>query len=223
MKLVAYYRVSTDKQGASGLGLEAQRAACEAMARQRGGNIVAEYIEVESGRRKDRPELVKAVHHAQITGAALLVAKLDRLARNARFLLELRDSGLRLMFADMPEADSLTVTILAAVAEREAEMISARTKAALAAAKARGVKLGKPENVVKMLAAGHGNAAALKAKTEKADTFAERLRPILMNLGDMSLAKQANALNGMGIPTPRGSKWFPASVKALRDRLAADN
>ena len=141
-RLISYLRVSTKRQGQSGLGIEAQRAAVEAHANLLGAKIDGEYLEVEKGRRKDRPELTKAVAHAKRTKATLVVAKLDRLSRNAGFLLTLRDSGLPLIFCDMPGANELTVGIMAVVAEAEGKMISQRTKDALQAAKRRGVKLG---------------------------------------------------------------------------------
>src|SRR5262245_1721096 len=138
MKVIAYYRVSTAAQGRSGLGLEAQRDAVRGFCKGRECSILGEYTEVESGKSNDRPELDKALEHDRVTRASLVSAKLDRLSRNAAFLLQLRDSGVSFIAADMPEACHLTVGILALVAQQEAEAISARTKAALAAAKARG-------------------------------------------------------------------------------------
>jgi len=143
-KLVAYERVSTARQGRSGLGLEAQRRAIDDYAEAKGATILARFTEVESGRKNDRPELEKALGLAKLTGATLIIAKLDRLSRNAAFLLTLRDSGVRFLACDMPEANDLTVGIMALVAQQEREAISRRTREALAAAKARGVKLGTP-------------------------------------------------------------------------------
>jgi DNA invertase Pin-like site-specific DNA recombinase len=143
-RFVAYYRVSTDKQGRSGLGLEAQRAAVEAHVVDARGRVAAEFIEVESGRKRDRPQLAAALAAARAHRAILVIAKLDRLARNVHFVSGLMESGVEFVAADMPTVNRLTVHILAAVAEEEARMISARTKAALAAAKARGVPLGNP-------------------------------------------------------------------------------
>src|SRR5215207_6050100 len=140
-RFTAYLRVSTARQGQSGLGLEAQR---QSVAEHVNGHgvLLAEYVEIESGRRSDRPQLSAALAHARATGATLIVAKLDRLARNVAFIAALMDAGVEFVACDMPMANRLTVHVLAAVAEHEAAMISARTKAALTAAKARGVKLG---------------------------------------------------------------------------------
>jgi DNA invertase Pin-like site-specific DNA recombinase len=139
---VSYLRVSTTRQGESGLGIEAQRAA---VARHvAGGCLLAEYLEVESGSKNVRPQLLAALAHAQATGATLIIAKLDRLARNVHFISGLMEAGIDFIAADLPSANRLTINVLAAVAEHEREMISARTKAALAAAKARGVRLGNP-------------------------------------------------------------------------------
>lgn len=142
MKIVAYYRVSTKRQGLSGLGLEAQRAAVETFARQNAGEIVGEYTEIETGKRSDRPKLTEAIAHARGVKGTLLVAKLDRLARNMAFTATLMESNIDFVCCDNPTANRLTIHILAAVAEDEARRISERTKAALQAAKARGVRLG---------------------------------------------------------------------------------
>ena len=136
-KAVAYFRVSTAAQGRSGLGLEAQKVSVAELARQRDWQVLAEFTEVESGKRNDRPELAKALHHAKVTGAVLVIAKLDRLSRNAAFLLTLRDSGVRFMAADLPDACDLTVGVLAVIAQAEREAISQRTKAALGTVKAK--------------------------------------------------------------------------------------
>lgn len=224
-KAVAYYRVSTAKQGASGLGLAAQQAAVEALCKARGWEIVAPpFQEVESGKRNDRPELEKAIERCRLTGATLVIAKLDRLSRNAAFLLTLRDSGVAFVAADMPDANSLTVGIMALVAQQEREAISERTKAALAAAKARGQRLGNPNGAAALRRAGKGTAAAVEAARRKADVHAERLRPIVAKLqadGVTSLGALASALNADGMRTPRGARWHTSSVRNLLARLQA--
>lgn len=142
VRVVAYHRVSTKMQGKSGLGLESQQAAVSEYATRIGAALVGQYTEVETGKDNHRPQLARALAHAKRSQARLVVAKLDRLSRNAAFLLTLRDSGARIVACDMPEMNELTVGIMAVVAQDEARRISERTKAALAAAKARGVKLG---------------------------------------------------------------------------------
>src|SRR5437868_4979419 len=144
MKIVSYLRVSTAKQGSSGLGLEAQRAAIKAYADRMQAKVGKEFVEVESGKLNARPELGAALHLAKVTGSVLVIAKLDRLSRNAAFLLALRDSGVQFIAADMPDANNLTVGIMALVAQQEREAISKRTKEALQAAKKRGKVLGNP-------------------------------------------------------------------------------
>jgi DNA invertase Pin-like site-specific DNA recombinase len=174
-RLVAYERVSTVRQGASGLGLEAQRKVIEDFAVARGAEVLARFTEVESGRKANRPELAKALHLAKVTGATLVIAKLDRLSRNAAFLLALRDSGVRFVAVDMPEANDLTVGIMALVAQAEREAISRRTKEALAVAKARGVKLGNPNGAESLRRAGQGGAALRAAVSANAAAFATDL------------------------------------------------
>ena len=159
-RFVAYERVSTRRQGASGLGLEAQRKTIDDFAASRGAEVIGRFTEVESGKVADRPELARALHLAKVTGATLLIAKLDRLSRNAAFLLALRDSGVKFVAADLPEANDLTVGIMALVAEQEREAISRRTKEALAAAKARGVRLGNPNGGRRAEAGRPGRCAA---------------------------------------------------------------
>ena len=223
MRFVAYYRVSTARQGASGLGLAAQQEACESFAAGRGATIAAAFTEVESGKRNDRPQLQRALHEARLTGAVLLIAKLDRLSRDAAFLLTLQREGVRFVAADMPEANELTVGIMALVAKQEREAISKRTRDALRAAKARGQKLGNPNGAAALRRAGKANAASVEAQQQRADTFAEQVRPVLVELeaqGVASLPKLAAALNARGVLSPRGGKWYPASVAALKERLA---
>jgi DNA invertase Pin-like site-specific DNA recombinase len=221
MKFVAYYRVSTQRQGASGLGLEAQRAAVEAFVAARGGVVLAERVEVESGKRADRPQLAEALAEAKRAGAVLLIAKLDRLARNVHFISGLLEAGVEVQAVDMPEANRFLLHVMAAVAEHEAAAISARTKAALAAAKARGVKLGWsiPERAEEAKAA---SAAAAGRRVAEADKFAGQVGPLVQALAaeGRSLRAIAAELNGRGVTTPRGKAWQATSVMNLLARVA---
>lgn len=220
-KYVAYYRVSTAKQGASGLGLEAQEAAVSAFLHGRvADRLLASFTEVESGKRNDRPELAKALEHARLTGATVLIAKLDRLSRDAHFLLGLQKAGVQFVAADMPEANALTVGIMALVAQQEREAISARTKAALAAAKARGKKLGCPIGAAAFGA--HRGAGAAEGRIAKADARAEGLRSTIEALkaeGATSANALAAELNAREIATPRGGKWTARAVINVVARL----
>jgi DNA invertase Pin-like site-specific DNA recombinase len=223
-KVIAYYRVSTEAQGRSGLGLDAQRQAVTALCQTRGWQIMAEYTEVESGKRADREQLTAALHHAKVTGGTLVIAKLDRLSRNAAFITALQDSGAKFIAADMPEANELTVHIMAAVAQAERQAIAKRTREALAAAKVRGVKLGNPNGAAAIRRAAKGNGASLQAIKGNADAFATDLAPIVDRLrseGLTSLPQIARGLNEGGFATPRGGKWHPSSVSNLLKRLAA--
>jgi len=221
-KAVAYYRVSTDKQGRSGLGMEAQQAAVEALCKARAWAIIAPpFQEVESGKRDDRPELLKAIERCRQTGATLVVAKLDRLSRNVAFLATLQDSGIKFVAADMPEANELTVHIMAAVAQAERKMISQRTKAALAAVKARGTRLGNPEGIAAFKGRS-GSAAGIAALRLKADEHAALLAPVIERLqreGRTSLGAISRQLNEEGMRTPRGGQWHASSVRNLLARL----
>lgn len=210
MKFIVYYRVSTQRQGQSGLGLEAQKHACSHY------DIVAEYTEIESGKKSNRPELAKALAHAKEIGATLLIAKLDRLARDARFALELMDSGVLFKFADMPDIDNSTpqgrffITQFAAMAELEAAIISERTRNALAAAKRRGVKLGSPNP-----SAGGAKTAGLRR--DATAQVAPAAMPIITTLrrAGQSLRAIASALNEAQIPTAMGGHWHASSVRNL--------
>ena len=210
---VAYLRVSTDKQGASGLGLEAQKAAITAFAAN--GSVVATYTEIESGKRTDRPQLAAALAHAKKIGATLLIAKLDRLARNVHFISGLMESGVQFVAADMPNADRFTLHIMAAVAEQEARAISARTKAALQAAKKRGVKLGGFRGGNPALSEG-ARARSIEARRAAATRHAARVREAIADLDwqAMSLRVLAATLEARGVTTSRGGKtWTAAAVK----------
>lgn len=222
-KLVAYLRVSTAKQGQSGLGMEAQQAAIEAYTKRAGARVVQTFVEVESGKLNARPELEKALHLAKVTGATLIVGKLDRLSRNAAFLLTLRDSNVKFLAADMPEANDMTIGILAVVAQSEREAIAKRTREALAVAKARGAKLGNPNGAAALRRAGKGNAASLEIIKAKAEQHARDLAPIVDSLaaeGITSLGAIASALNERGMQTPRGGAWHKSSVRNLIERLS---
>jgi DNA invertase Pin-like site-specific DNA recombinase len=204
--------------------LDAQRAAVAAHAQRIGGTIKAEFTEVESGKLTDRPELTQAVHLAKVTGTTLVIAKLDRLSRNAAFLLTLRDSGARFVAADMPDANELTIGIMALVAQQEREAIAKRTREALAAAKARGQCLGNPNGAAALRSAAKGNAASREAAKVNADPFARGLAPVVARLreeGVESLGGIAAALNERGMITPRGGRWHKATVANLLGRLAA--
>lgn len=220
-RLVAYERVSTARQGASGLGLEAQRKVIADFAVSRGAEVLARFTEVESGRKADRPELAKALHLAKVTGAKLVIAKLDRLSRNAAFLLALRDSGVRFVAVDMPEANDLTLGIMALVAQAEREAISRRTTEALAVAKARGVKLGNPNGAESLRRAGKGGAALRATVSANAAAFAADLVPVLGDIlaeGHISLRAIAAELTARGIVTRRGGAWNVGNVRQLLQR-----
>jgi DNA invertase Pin-like site-specific DNA recombinase len=214
-KFVAYYRVSTDQQGASGLGLAAQRAAVETYLDGGPWRLVAEHTEVESGKRADRPELAKALAACRKHKAKLIIAKLDRLSRNLAFIATLMDSGVEFVAVDNPHANKLTIHILAAVAQHEREAISERTKAALAAAKARGKKLGGPR-------LAKARKRSLAVRRAAADAFAANVRPIIEQIqasGVSSLRGVAKALTARGVRTARGgSEWTAVQVSNVLER-----
>jgi DNA invertase Pin-like site-specific DNA recombinase len=225
-KFVAYYRISTRNQELSGLGLDAQKKAVDDFIAVRSNNaelVAPPFTETESGKHNDRPQLQKALHRARITGSKLLVAKLDRLSRNAAFLLTLRDSGVEFICCDMPDANDLTVGIMALVAQQEREAISRRTKEALSIARNRGVKLGNPNGATALLMAGKGNVDAVRTIKTNADGFASDLKDVLVDMRDdgLSLNAMSRKLNDMGIQTPRGKIWYPASVKRMLMRVEA--
>lgn len=212
---VAYYRVSTRKQGQSGLGLEAQRKAVMDHLRSR-DNVIAEFTEVESGKRKDRPALMEAIERARLTNSRLIVAKLDRLARNLHFITTLMEAKVKFVAADMPDANNLTVHILAAVAEAEALTISERTKVALAAAKARGRKLGNDGSNLRNQTIGlqRSLAARQKGARERAASV-NRVIVEAKAQGASSYAQIARFLNDQSITAPRGGKWSSTGVKRV--------
>lgn len=224
-KWVAYYRVSADKQGKSGLGLEARRAAVAAFLNGGDWQMVRDFTEVESGKRSDRPQLQAALAACRMFGAKLVIAKLDRLSRNASFLLNLQEAGVEFVCADMPAANKLTIGVMALVAEEERRAISTRTKAALQAAKVRGTKLGghrtyadgKPITLTL-----HAIAKGREAIAQRADAKAADIAPAIRELqaaGVTSLTGIAARLNDQGIPTPRGGLWQAVLVQRVLDRL----
>jgi DNA invertase Pin-like site-specific DNA recombinase len=225
--IIAYYRVSTKQQGDSGLGLDAQKATVEAHAKNAGARILASYREVESGKLAERPELARALAHARRSKATLVVAKLDRLARNVAFLSALMRSGVDFVCCDNPHANKLTIHILAAVAEDEAERISARTKAALQAAKARGVKLGsarpdhwKGREKARLAGLARGRVVAAKVHSRAAVEAYADLAPLMKNwrAEGLTLETIADRLNADGHTTRRGRPWNPVQVARVVGR-----
>jgi DNA invertase Pin-like site-specific DNA recombinase len=213
-KFVAYFRVSTDRQGKSGLGLEAQRKAVLDYLDGGRWELVADFTEVESGKRSDRPELERAPAACKKHLAKLVIAKLDRLSRNLAFIATLMDSGVEFIAVDNPHANKLTIHILAAVAQHEREIISARTSAALQAAKMRGKRLGNPK-----LADARRHAA--QAKKEKADSYSANILPLIreiQNSGIKSLRGVARALAARGVRTARGGEWTAVQVSGILGR-----
>jgi DNA invertase Pin-like site-specific DNA recombinase len=211
---VAYYRVSTQGQGHSGLGLEAQRAAVHTHVQRVGGSLIGEFTEVESGALDERTELNVALKQCRTQKAMLVIAKLDRLARSVHFIAQLLNSGVEFVAADMPHANKLTIHIIAAVAEYEREVIAQRTKAALAAAKMRGVRLGNPNAA---LAAQKGREVV----QDQADDFARSMMPIFAGLrakGVCSYSELSRALAECGIPTRRGGQWSATGVSNIVKR-----
>lgn len=219
-KFVSYLRVSTERQGASGLGLEAQRAALQDHVAGR-GDLVAEFLEIESGKNNARPELQRALQEAKRKGAVLVIAKLDRLARNVAFIATLLEAGVDIEAADIPHANRFVMHIMAAVAEQEALAISARTKAALQAAKARGVALGAANAVVRD-ALQASQARAIETRKAKADAHAATVRPMLEDYQrkGMSLRQMAEELNRLRMPTARGGEWHATTVRNALQRRA---
>jgi DNA invertase Pin-like site-specific DNA recombinase len=226
---IAYYRVSTQKQGASGLGLEAQEAAVAAYIRQQGGILIQAFKEIESGKNDARPALAEALSACRAMKAVLVIAKLDRLARNAEFLLRIvRESGEGgVVFCDLPKLPpgpmgKFIIGLLAGVAELEAGLISARTKAALQAAKARGVKLGNPNlrpgTRAMTVLANEVQSARADARARDVLPYIERAR----KAGATSLGEIAEALNNLGVKAPRGGQWLPTSVSRVLARAEAN-
>jgi DNA invertase Pin-like site-specific DNA recombinase len=209
-RFISYLRVSTDKQGEHGYGIDAQRKAVTDFLNGGSWELLGEFVEVESGKRNDRPELARALAACKKHKAKLVIAKLDRLARNVAFIANLMDGKVDFVCCDMPQATRLTMHVLAAVAEHEREMISQRTKAGLQAARERGVKLGNPY-VAEM------NAARQRAGASRTEAIA----PTLIELAGLSARAAAAELNDRQIPTPTGAPWSAKTVIRVRERLAA--
>jgi len=218
-KAVTYFRVSTLKQGKSGLGIEAQRAAVEQYLAAGDWQLVGEFVEVESGKLNQRPQLEAALAQCELTGATLIVAKLDRLSRNVAFLATLQESGTKFLAADMPEANELTIHIMAAVAQAERKAISQRTKEALAAAKARGVVLGGRRSNTDDLRKGPAASAAKRSRVaqDRAHKVGRQIE-VLRTQGHSSLRQLAAALTAQGITAPRGGSWSAGQVRSVLRR-----
>lgn len=220
---VAYYRVSTEQQGRSGLGLDAQRKTVGDFLRRTNGKLRAEFTEVQSGADDVRPQLGEALRLCKLTNSTLLIAKLDRLSRNVAFLATLQQSRTKFVACDLPEANELVVNILAAVAQAERKAISERTRVALAAAKERGVRLGNPR-----LSPGTRESAlaASRARQALSDEMALDLRDLLKHAeenGFNSLRSVAKHLNDMGVAAPAGGSWHAASVRRVKRRISRLN
>lgn len=216
-RFVAYYRVSTAQQGRSGLGLEAQREAVRAFLNGGNSTLLSEHTEVESGKVDTRPELAKALNACRLTGATLVIAKLDRLSRDAAFLLNLEKAGVEFVAADMPNANRLTVRLMAVIAQEEREMIAKRTKDALAAAKARGVILGGFRAGARV-----DHRQGTEALQKRAEAFAADVGPVIMELrrGGSSLREVSAELTSRGIRTSRGGAWSADAVRQVLLRMA---
>ena len=218
MKFIAYYRVSTVKQGQSGLGLEAQQSSVTGYLNSKNGELLSEYTEIQSGKKdENRPELQAALRQCRLSGATLLIAKIDRLSRNPAFLINLQDSSTNFVCVDMPEANNFTVGILACMAGYYRQQISDNTKAALKAAKAKGVKLGNPR------LDEFRNTDTTNARAAKISKAKQRNADILSIIGEMrdsagnalSLRDLTAMLNDAGYRTARGKEWHPTSVSRV--------
>ena len=215
-RFIAYYRVSTDRQGKSGLGLEAQRKAVLDYLNGGAWELSEEFVEVETGKNADRPKLAQALEACRKLKAKLVIAKLDRLSRNLAFVATLMEAGVEFLAVDNPHANKLTIHILAAVAQHEREMISERTRLALQAAKARGTKLGNPN----IRQAAKRAVGVLKAA---ADQFAANVLPVIREIqarGVTSHNAIAAKLNERGVKTARGGRWTHVQVGAALARVS---
>jgi len=216
---IAYYRVSTARQGQTGYGLDAQRAIVESYARSNGFEIVGEYTEVESGRNDDRPQVAAAIAECKRRGATLIVAKMDRLARSVKFLGDLQESGIGFRACDVPGANELVIGIMAVIAQNEAKVISERTRAGIHAAMARGVKWGQSgkNQTVEHLTEMRAKSAALRG--QKATDRRRALLPTVQKAKAKygTLQATADALNQAGTPSAGrpGTRWYPATVQRV--------
>lgn len=222
-KFVAYMRVSTLRQGISGLGLDAQKKAISDYLNGGTWDLLEEFVEIESGKVDNRQELNKALHLCRMTGATLVIAKLDRLSRDLHFISSIQKSNIEFVACDMPAANRFTIHILAAVAEHERYMISQRTKAALQAAKARGTKLGNHSNL-STAALMEGRKRGVIARKKKAEDFASQIAPILEDLQGrqgLTLAQTATELNSRNILTSSGKigRWSATTVRDAAIRI----
>ena len=217
---IAYYRVSTKKQGASGLGLEAQKETVKFHTYE--GNVIQSFTEVESGKKDKRPELEKAISACKETGATLIIAKLDRLSRNVAFIFQLRDTKVDFVCCDIPDANTMTVAIFAAMAQHEREVISERTKLALAALKRRGVKLGTPANLT-----DKATENSIKVRKEKAMTNENNIRAYtvirLLRADGKGYAAIATELNNTGFKTSTGKRFVAMQVYRVYKRFKDTN
>jgi DNA invertase Pin-like site-specific DNA recombinase len=217
---IAYFRVSTVKQGQSGLGLEAQKSSVMQYAKSNGFCITGEFTEIETGTSKrQRVAIYDAIAECKRTGATLLIAKLDRLARNVAFIASLMESGVKFVAVDNPSVTPLTLHVLAAVAEQEAKMISTRTKAALDAAKARGAKLGNPDN----LPSNAGEISAAKRKGEAIEAYAKLQNYVcILRKQGMSYEAIATQLNRDGYRTRTGAEFAAITVHRMVKRTSCE-
>jgi DNA invertase Pin-like site-specific DNA recombinase len=220
MEYVSYLRVSTDQQGEGGNGIAAQRKAISDFAESEGSTIVREFLEVESGSDNQRPVMHEAMVYAQLRGAVLLVKTLDRISRDLGFIVALEQSEVAFKIVDMPTADSFTLHIYGSLAERERQLISIRTKAALQAVKARGVTLGKPEHLTDS-ARAKGRQISVAKRGASSDNFARMIGPIIKSYrGEgMTFDGIAKRLNEEGLKTKKGGAWLGMTVKRIMDRV----
>ncbi|MDP3745613.1 MAG: recombinase family protein [Phenylobacterium sp.] len=222
-KFVAYYRVSTKRQGLSGLGLDAQREAVRRFVAD--GQLVAEYEEIESGKRADRPALEGALRECRLSGATLLIAKLDRLSRSVAFLSRLMEDGTEFRAVDMPQANRFMIHIMAAMAEQEREMIAQRTRAALSAARERGVKLGGRRGTHRIELYGEeGRKRSANIRSTQASRRAQEIAQVIADLNAAGVTTQsgiAKALNERAIAAPRGGAWSAGQVRRIALRTTA--